>query len=179
MKYLLLPLAIVASSYSFSDSGGSYDYSLQKYPEITKLLNHEPGSEDYCYANIHMENDGLVNLGRNKNKSLMLVNYICSNNVSTDYYSQFIEVDDGVYKLSDIVIPYLSDLEYEGDKYSLHKQSTEIVDGKLNVLYSFVCKHPSTFVSIGDCSDRKVYTARLVYSFGAKGLQISETKIEL
>lgn len=179
MKLLLLFISVLLSSYAISDSYGSYDYSLKKYPDITKLLNSEPDSEDHCYVNVHMENDGIVNLGKTNKSSLLLVNYICANNVATNYYSQFFEVNQGSYEISNIVIPFLSDLEHEGNRYSLHKQSTEIVDGKLNVIYSFACKHPSSFVEIGDCSDSKVYTARLAYSFGSNGLQISETKITL
>jgi hypothetical protein len=146
---------------------------------ILKSLNGESGSDYYCYANIHMENDGIVNVGKSDNKTLILVNYICANNVATNYSSEFFEVKSGNYKRSDIDVPFLSSLYYNGGKYSLHKQTTKIINGKLSVIYSFACKYPSTFILVGDCSDGKVYNATLHYDFRDNGLQESEVKVGL
>ena len=180
MKFIcsIIFMVMVLSTKVVADIEGSYDYSVKKYPEITKLLNQDSFEGEFSLVNIHMRNDGIISFGKSNDTELLLVNYISANNVATNHFSLFIELRSGAYLLSDIDIPYLFDIEHEGNKYSLHKQSTSVIDNELVVSYNFVCKLPSSFIQVGDCSNHELFKAALNYKYLDSQLKLISTKIE-
>jgi hypothetical protein len=178
MKNLLIAvLAIAASPLLFADSGGSYDYSQSKYPEITQLLND--GNDESCdsYVDVHQDNDGIISLGKDGNTEMLLVNYLTSCTHGSDSGSVLIQVENNIYSVADNNIPTPYAINHKGESYNLHYPETSFSNGSLVVSYGFACKEPASFVTVGDCSDQVVYEIYLTYTFEGSDFKLVATEI--
>ena len=174
---LLMCFVFITPINAIADMGGSYNYSLKKYPEITSLLNQDNMEGDRSTVNVHMKNDGIQSIRKDSGNEVILVNYITFNNAFTDYYTAFIEIKNDIYSLSEIDIPSLTNLNHENNAYSLHKRIIKLDEDNLHAIYNFVCKEPSSFIESGDCSNNEVYEATMVYKLSESGLELINTNV--
>jgi hypothetical protein len=178
MKQVLILAFLFSISFSASaDIEGSYEYSMEKYPQLTEFLNKNNLEGDYSLVNIEMTNDGIFSLGGSSNEELLLVNYITFNMSAINYGSILVKKLGDSFVDSNIELPSPRQVEYNGETYSLHKPEIETNEGSLFVMYRFSCKKPAEFLTAGSCSDGYVYNAKLNYTF--KGGQLVLTSISI
>ncbi|MGY4535279.1 hypothetical protein ACVW0Y_004432 [Pseudomonas sp. TE3786] len=156
VAFLLLP------AISFSDESGTFEQSMQKYPEIMEILNSDLDEDDYIFVDMNMPNDGISKLTLKNGSQLLLVNF---QGKYAYRGSAFFEVKNGKYRRSTLAVPYAREIEIGGDRYSLHNDRTDIQKNRLIVTYSPACKLPASYIEIGGCSDDEMATAILSYKY--------------
>jgi hypothetical protein len=171
-------LALTISSVTLADSGGSYDYSVGKYPEITKILNRDEQEDCFSYVNVHQSNDGIISLGKDGGSEILMINYLTACKHGSDSGSTLIQVSNKSYSLAKAGVPTLYSLEYKGEKYNLHYPTTQSNNGNVIVSYAFACKEPASFVKVGGCSDRAAYEVDLTYTYKSKLFNLLATDIK-
>lgn len=160
---------IILSSYTslcLADSTGSYDYSLKKYPEITKLLN---GGEEYSgcgtFVDVVSGPDKIFTLAVSGDTETYLVGYINDCEEPWIYGSTLIEKSPTGFSKSDIALPYLYEIEIDKVKYSLHQESSEFSNNVLSVTYDIACKEGDEYLPLGICASFTSYAINLKYKF--------------
>jgi hypothetical protein len=155
-------------------------HSLDKYPEITHLIND--GEEDErCFSsvNFNLDNDGIKSFSRKENHEYLLVNYIydCHNRIES--YSSVIEIRNGVYLLSSIQIPDINEITIKGEKYSLHFPESDINQEELIISYAFACKNHAKFMRVGGCSEGTTYEAQLNFKFKNSAFELVTKNVQV
>ncbi|BFM15948.1 hypothetical protein R50073_21310 [Maricurvus nonylphenolicus] len=176
---LSLVFLSILSTFVAADYEGSYEYSKNKYPKITGLLNKNNSEGDYSLVNVEMPNDGIFSLGISNGQELLLVNLITFNMATINYGSALIARIGNTFEYSSIELPIAYQIEHEGATYSLHLPVSKVKNGTLIVSYAFTCKNPASFIPVGDCSDHQIYQAQLKYQFQKGKLLLIQTDIKI
>lgn len=163
------------ASLCWSDSGGSYVYSLKTYPEITKLLN---GNKIYdgcgAFVDVVSGKDKIFKLASNGDSETYLVGYIDDCEQPWVYGSILVEKSPTGFRKSEIVLPYLYQIEIENVKYSLHQESSDFSANVLSVTYDVACKEGDEYLPLGICESNTSNTVSLKYKFQNKAFVLAE-----